>query len=403
MNNKNHSELWEHYLLYAILKRVVKNTNALDEVVRRFGCHPDQMLEDARFWDRHHYEEIEEHGYLRFDDDRGWLFSWNVNFPIKYWDEVLIANEITVGYDAFIQKVHEDPDAAANTAFRVGMRQDSISPALVWSREKVEVGGTPAAITYIVDDETWELCRLVENPSVKAALISDFLQMKPNIADTIKRFLTEPLFFDSVLSFLGFAASSNANIWREYHRENMSLLIEAFNAASIAMGCKDVTECDIKPILTIVGSRIGAFYDFELDIPEVHPVLVKWSLLNRCSIFGPGMTFLEILPHFPMSMRLFPEALVWCTTKTEQAEIAHAILTRLKDGHYHRRYVEALIALTLHSEPFHPDLQEAIMDYLFCQDPDRYAYERKTFSDLLGFGYMSEQAKMKVLSLLEVR
>lgn len=401
--NANYSELWENYLLYAILKQVVKNSNALDEVARRFGCHPEQMLEDERFWDRYSYDEIEEHGYIRFDDERGWLFSWNLNLPIRYWDEVQISKETTVGYDVFIQQVKEYPDAVANTAFRTGMWQKAVDPEAVWSRDKVEVGGTVATVSYIVDEETWELLRLTKVVCVKRALIEDLMKMDADHADAIKSFLTDPLFLDSVLSFLGFAASSGANIWAKCNRENLGVLIEAFNTTAIVMGCRTIRECDIECILTNVGSRIGAFYGFELEIPEVHPILVVSSLLNRCSIWGPGETFLDMLPLIPLDNWLCSEALVWCTTKGEQAKMAQDILIKLNEGHYHRRYVEVLIALTVNSEPFNPNLQEAIMDYLFRKDPEGCAYEKKTFSNLTGSGYMSETARMKVLSLLEMR
>ena len=396
----NDFELWGKYLLFASLKKMIKNPSKLDEAAHRFACHPDDLSDLERFWNRDSYNEILTDGYIRFDEDRGWIISDDPEEAISWWEDVIFSRERTVGFDKLVQKMALNPEAVTHTRFIMSLYQEAVDTDIVWNKKKTMIGGKIPTMSFIVDEEIWKLLNLTDDICVQRALLRDFFKMNPAHASTIRRFLTDGLFTDSVLCFLGFATGSRLTNWSPV-TYNLKHVISGFNTNALSMGCRPLSKEDVCNILDIMEDTIDVGYN---SVPETLPglqsIFAAWSVLNGCSVWNPGVSFLDVLPLIPPSIPLNRETLVWFSTYNEQVILALEILDRLSRSFYHERYIEVLIALVIYSEPFPPELLDKILTYLFRKDLKERVYEKYTYLALMNSKNMGEAVRMYVFSML---
>ena len=396
----NDFSLWKKYLTYAALKHCTRGYHALETAAHSFGCHPEDLAQDERFWSRYDLDEVEYSGYICFDEERGWLICDKTERDMRWWQEVNVGKEITIGYEKFLSQMRNRPGVVSKARFCMILSQEAVESEIAWSREKVEVGGTPPDLSLIVTEDLWPLVELTEDLWVKRALLQEFLWMNPAHAAVIRRFLTDPFFADSLISFLGFAASSRQEKSLSLDGYKLDDVIAEFNSNTDKMVCRDVEDYEIRHFLDIVGEYIGID---DNSVPNyfhgLQSFFVNWSLLNRCSIWNPGKPFLDAVVKAPERVTVFAEYLNWCTTYHEQEMMAWEILGRV-GKRTRERYVQALVALVRYSEPFHPDLVGRILNYLFVEEPEELVFEKYTYLALMGSRNMGEKVKLFVLSLI---
>ena len=173
---RNDFTIWKKYLTYAALKHCTRGDDALEAAAHSFGCHPEDMAQDERFWSRYDRDRVEYYGYICFDEERGWLICNKPEEDPYWWHEVNVGKEITVGYINYLSPMRDHPGVVSKARFCMILSQEAVESEIVWSRKKVEFGGTPPDLSLIVTEDLW----------VKRALLEEFLGMNPANAAVIR-------------------------------------------------------------------------------------------------------------------------------------------------------------------------------------------------------------------------